>query len=189
MVESAARTDEKRKYIDAYTDPRYGMGSKRFEDASEELRNCPYRSSYLDVGCGRGEMLRYARNNLKVAYVRGVECVPELAKEFNVVEGDATDLPFDNNSFELVTMFDVLEHLLPGDDELACKELQRVGLKMVVITACNLSHIFRGVELHINRRPYDEWDGLIRQWFDEAKTVTGPIPAARFPNAVWRIAL
>jgi SAM-dependent methyltransferase len=81
----------------------------------------------LDVGCGAGGMLqalaRYGR-------VKGVDTSAELV-EFcrgrgfdDVVLGDACDLPADDRSVDLVTLFDTIEHI--PDDDRALRECRRV---------------------------------------------------------------
>ena len=98
--------------------------------------------------------------------VRGVEVVPNLIDGARVVQGEVHALPFKVAVFDVVTMFDVIEHLLPGDDELACRELARVAKRHILLTANNkTSQQAIGEELHVNRRPYEEWDGLFRGWF------------------------
>jgi ubiquinone/menaquinone biosynthesis C-methylase UbiE len=161
--ESPRRLLEQNKYKSAYQDPSYRMGTVRMEAARQDLAQM--RGSLLDVGCGRGEVLQMAlESGLKP--VMGVEVVPALCDGKVVVPGEVTDLPFKRGEFDNVTFYDVLEHLPPEDSEQACKELQRVARQFVVLTVADYSHIHKGVELHVNRRPYAEWDRLFRGWFD-----------------------
>jgi len=161
----AERANEHRKYEAAYKIPNYHMGGARMTDACAALSSLPVRGSYLDVGCGRGEMLDFAEQN-GFSSVSGVEIVPALIDGNRVVRGEVHDLPFPDLSFAVVTMFDVIEHLIPGDDELACRELDRVASRHIILTANNRpSKNAIGEELHINKRDYAEWDSLFRQWF------------------------
>lgn len=163
---SEAQLAEMHKYDQAYSAPSYRMGDLRKMEARNTLGLVKWRGSYLDVGCGRGEMLDIARD---LGFVRtlGVEVVPDLiAARRDVIYAPAWHLPFENQAFEVVTSFDVIEHILPGDDELVCRELDRVASRAIIITANNLpSRLPDGTELHVNRRPYDEWDQLFREWF------------------------
>src|SRR5262245_63959388 len=102
------------------------MGPNRFHDAIRELRALPTRLSYLDVGCGRGEMLRQAQS-LGFRLIHGLEVVPALIDNERVTYGEAYALPYDDHTWDVVVLFDVLEHLLPGDDEAACREAGRVA--------------------------------------------------------------
>ncbi len=73
----------------------------------------------LDIGCGAGNLGRTLKDVLKVDFVAGVEGEPSIAKiaEKNldkVICGDIEkiDLPFEDNSFDLILFCDVLEHLV-----------------------------------------------------------------------------
>lgn len=156
------RHSEESKYSNAYQDQGYRMGRDRMRCAEEDLRKLR-PGSLLDVGCGRGEVLRLAES---LGFtVQGVEVVDSLIDGDRVVRGQAYDLPFGDNAFEHVTMYDVMEHLLAEDAERVCRELQRVASETVTLTVSNISHIHQGVEMHITRRPYAEWDADFRRWF------------------------
>jgi ubiquinone/menaquinone biosynthesis C-methylase UbiE len=161
-----SRAEEQAKYAKCYQSSRYAMGALRMADAVKDLAALPVRGSYLDVGCGRGEMLTHAQH-MGFYPVHGVEVVPDLIDGKRVVYGEAHILPFPDKAFDVVSLFDVIEHLEPGDDEDVCREMDRVAVKHILLTANNKpSHCpVTGADLHINRRPYDEWDRLFREWF------------------------
>lgn len=152
------RSVEIAKYPLAYADPGYGMGEERRRAVECVLRGGS--GSLLDVGTGRGETLEIARR-LGYDPVKGTEVVNSLLGG-NVIYAEAHCLPFSAKAFDVVTCFDVLEHLTYGDQVYALQELCRVARDRVIVTAADYSHVFRGVELHGGRRPYDEWDLLIR---------------------------
>lgn len=188
MSIALARRTEHDKYVRAYTDGKYGMGAARMQDAVADLRALPCRGSYLDVGCGRGEMLSHARR-LGFEPVQGMEIVSAFIDGQVVLYGEVHALPFSDHSFDVVTMFDVIEHLITGDDELGCREIQRVVRKHVLITANNRhSQNSVGDDLHINKRAYDEWDTLIRRWFHPA-SVCWIKENRRYISETWRIDL
>jgi ubiquinone/menaquinone biosynthesis C-methylase UbiE len=95
----------------------------------EDLKSCQGR--VLDVGCGAGNMakaIKFYRPDLEVF---GIDISKKAAKiamndpqgvTFKV--GKVEKLPFQNNYFEAVFMFDVLEHL--DQPEEATVEVQRV---------------------------------------------------------------
>lgn len=158
------REFEHGKYKLAYQKPGYHISGPRFDDVKKDLETISVRGGFLDVGCGRGEVLDYAES-LGFSPVMGTEVIPELLSE-KVIYAEAHNLPFPDNYFEVVTMLDVIEHLIPGDDELACRELERVAKSHILITANNnTSQKAIGQELHINKRLYEEWDQLFRKWF------------------------
>ena len=74
---SDKRKNEHEKYQRAYKLPSYGMGVNRRKSAQKYLFDLPFRGSYLDVGCGRGEMLRYAES-IGFDPVTGVDVVDYL---------------------------------------------------------------------------------------------------------------
>jgi SAM-dependent methyltransferase len=168
MSLDAARRNERRKYEKIYAErPNYRMKVERMTDAVADLAALPARGGYLDVSCGRGEMLD-AAVRLGFDPVHGTEIVPSLIDGARVVRAEVQALQFSDGSFDVASMFDVIEHLVPGDDQLACLELKRVARRHVLLTANNKPSNRTGVELHINRRPYHEWDSLFREWFSGA---------------------
>lgn len=183
-----ARAAEIAKYVRSYGGlPNYRMGDRRMLDAVRELGALPCRGSYLDVSCGRGEMLAHAAR-LGFAPAQGTEVVPELVRAERVVYAEVHALPFEDASFDVVTLFDVIEHLIPGDDEAACRELARVARKHVLLTANNRPSVNpqTGDDLHINKRAYEDWDALFRGWFPGKVTWLGS--EAYFSQA-WRVDL
>lgn len=179
------RAVEHKKYVRAYTVSEYGMGQRRMADTLRDLTALP-RGSLLDVGCGRGEILDHALS-LGFGPVAGTEVVPSLIGG-RVVYGEVHALPFSARAFDVATMFDVIEHLIPGDDELACRELARVARKHILVTANNeTSQRATGEELHINRRAYEEWDALFRLWFPGS--VTWISEERQHPSQAWRVDL
>jgi SAM-dependent methyltransferase len=81
----------------------------------------------LDVGCGTGSMLTYLTSYGKAQGVDIDEEAVGYCHERGLLDvrlGVAEDLPFDDDSFELVTALDVVEHL--DDDAAALREFARV---------------------------------------------------------------
>jgi 2-polyprenyl-3-methyl-5-hydroxy-6-metoxy-1,4-benzoquinol methylase len=76
----------------------------------------------LDLGCAEGLFLRVAQQ--KGWDVSGVEVSPQaadIAKTFlpgKVFQGRLEDVPFPENDFDVITMFDVVEHLYDPVDAL-----------------------------------------------------------------------
>lgn len=166
------RAAEHAKYAEAYRDADYRIvtvkagkrRANRLDWAVHDLEALPCRGSYLDVSCGWGDVMHEAA---KMGYdpVHGTEIVKSLLKPGLVDYAEVHALPFADKFYNVVSLFDVIEHLIPGDDERACKELARVARKHVLISACNKPSHHNGIDLHINRRPYAEWDGLFNKWF------------------------
>jgi len=183
------RKREHRKYFRAYENPKYRMKAERRLDAVNDLAALPVRGSYLDVSCGQGDMLLEAEG-LGFAPVMGTEIVPSLIDGTRVVYAEVHALPFADKSIDVATMFDVIEHLIIGDDERACIELARVARRHVILTANNKPSINRATreDLHINKRPYEQWDDLFRTWFAGAR-VTWIKGERAYISEAWRIDL
>lgn len=165
-----ARQLEIDKYRMAYTDPRYAMGSKRRMAVDSVLHGLP-AGTLLDVGTGRGETLLMARAAGHVA--KGTEVVPALLRRDEVQYAEAHALPFAMDTFDYVTCFDVLEHLIEQDIRPALVEMKRVARRVCIVTAADFPHIFHGVDLHVSRRPEGDWDALIRSVWGEGVTALG----------------
>ncbi len=93
----------------------------------------------LDVGCGRGEILRHCAALGADAY--GIDYAPvavNLSRQVisavneqtpgttGVAQADAKHLPFPSAHFDRVLMFDVVEHLHPWELQAAMLEVHRV---------------------------------------------------------------
>jgi len=181
------RQTEQAKYLRLYSEPRtFRMSDRRRLESVANLAAVPWRGSLLDVGCGRGAMMAEAEI-LGFDVVVGVDVVPALADGEFVWQGEAHDLPFADNAFDVVTMYDVIEHLVPGDDEAACRELARVARHCVILTASNLPSVAKdGTNLHINIRTYAEWNLLFSEWFKPA-AVTWQSLGVNSVSESWRV--
>lgn len=161
---SQARLSEVARYARAYHHPDYRLGDRRREHITKHLDRIP-KGSLLDVSTGRGEVLGVARD-LGHDPVKGTEAVEYLCDGAHIVHALAHALPFADGAFDTVTLFDVMEHLLPEDTEPVCKELARVARHRILLTIHNGPHRYRGEELHINRRPsYEAWHSELTAHF------------------------
>jgi ubiquinone/menaquinone biosynthesis C-methylase UbiE len=181
-----ARAAEVQKYIRCYRNQGYRMGQGRKSDAIRALAAIPCRGSYLDVSTGRGEMIDIAER-MHFQPCMGTEAVEALCDGKRIVHALAHALPFGSGNVDVVTMFDVIEHLLPGDDERACLELRRVAKKHIIVAANNRESNNGKDDLHINKRPYPEWDRLFRQWFAPGKVIS--LGCRDHVSELWRIDL
>ena len=117
-------------------------------------------------------------------FVQGVEVVDYLIDGNRVVEGSAYEIPFEDKSFQVVSLFDVIEHLLPDDAEPTCKELERVAIETVFITANNRPSHHNGIDLHINRLNYETWDKFFKRVFSGKVTWLKELASK---SETWRI--
>src|SRR4030043_853994 len=96
----------------------------------------PPPAKVLEVGCGAGNVSSFLAQ--KGYAVTGCEFYTEAINmawpNFLKVEGDASNLPFEDNSFDIVGIFDAIEHF--QDDITPLKEAVRVTKRggIIVLT-------------------------------------------------------
>lgn len=102
----------------------------KYKAHADRVKEWVKEKSVLDVGAGDGLItsmlgavgIEYEAEGVRLAQEKGV----------NVIQGDAYKLPFEDNSFEAITMIDVLEHL--EDPQKALQEARRVAPVLYVNT-------------------------------------------------------
>lgn len=94
----------------------------------------------LDAGTGNGAAVRLLREYGKAAYgvelskaVLEMEC-PDLLKRRFVEPGVLSNLPYIDNSFDLVFSADVLEHVHPDEADMVVSELVRVSRRHIFLS-------------------------------------------------------
>lgn len=123
--------------------------------------------SFLDAGCGEGFVAQRVLRAVPDIELTGCdvsESALAIAAQTNprgrFVPGSVLDLPFPNQSFDVVGCFEVLEHL-PGDlPRTALTELGRVARRAVVLSvphepAFCLANVARGKNLDVRPRGSD----------------------------------
>lgn len=93
----------------------------------------------LDAGCGHGHRVLALNYHDADAYGFDLQLAIDTSpyKEFlqnKLKAGDILNIPFDNNEFDLVIVYDVLEHLEPEELDKALAELKRVCSKNIVFS-------------------------------------------------------
>lgn len=158
-------------YTKGYFEAGENSNYKGYEDspmfekwADEIIRmfNCKAKNlKVLDVGCAKGFLVKHLRDNGIDAW--GIDISPYAVESSPVKEylicGQVTDLPFEDNYFDVVTSHDVFEHLSEEDAKLAMKECLRVGRKQYHVITCT-EYDFGGDKTHINMKPESYWKDL-----------------------------
>ncbi len=88
----------------------------------------------LNVGCGPGRSSQYLSSFGEVTSIEYDKDCCEFASErtgLQIINGSITELPFQDEMFDLVCAFDVIEHV--ENDQLAVSEMKRVAKKEGVI--------------------------------------------------------
>lgn len=126
--------------------------------------------SILDAGCGEGFTMEKLSKSKIGEKLEGIEYSKEaisfgrkLFPDLKFIHGSVYELPYKNNSFDLVICTEVLEHL--EEPTRALKEILRVSKKYLIISVPNepffmLSNFLRGKNL--SRFGNDE--GHINHW-------------------------
>jgi SAM-dependent methyltransferase len=126
-----AATDN-RAYYDAFSasyDDKRSVGYHKLIDdqAAELVRRVGEGKEVLEVGCGTGLVLERAQSF--AARAKGVDLSPGMldkarSRGLDVEEADATQLPFEDESFDVAYSFKVLAHV--PDFRAALNEMARV---------------------------------------------------------------
>lgn len=104
--------------------PDYRFSNTLYESLIEEKAD--YCRIWVDIGCGKGELIQeLARNGLlSIGLDREIHPDSQVKRSFPLVKADVAFLPFINNSIGLITGNMMLEHL--PDPVSALKEMVRV---------------------------------------------------------------
>jgi SAM-dependent methyltransferase len=124
----------------------------------EQTKLRPEQANWLDVGCGAGELLRIG--SPRFAYAAGCDVSTGMMKAcegLNVVtQTDPSRLPFEDASFDLVTVVCVYHHVDPPGRPALTAEIARV-LKPGG-TACIIEHnpFNPATRIIVGRTPVDQ---------------------------------
>lgn len=112
----------------------------------------------LDISCGRGYMSRKFAELCPSAKIYGCDInIPESLKQeetenLHFVEGNATNLPFEDGYFDVVISCHTLEHIV--DAKKAYLELKRVcKKKLIIIVPCQREYHYT-MDFHVQFFPY-----------------------------------
>lgn len=132
-------------HAEDYDRGRFGNPWGRFYRAREEralrraFQHLPRHGRVLDVACGTGRVtaLLVAERFDEVVGTDVSTAMMDVARRrlpgVEFFQGDATQLPFDDQSFDAVTCVGLLMHLDPGTRLAALKELARISRGPVVV--------------------------------------------------------
>ena len=116
---------------------------KRINDIINMLP--PNMNSLLEVGCGDGRIINQLIEKYKTIY--GIDISKNALKYVKTPkkQGNIENLPFLDNSFDIVMCCEVLEHLPLSVYSKALKELERVSKKYILISVPNNENLNLGM--------------------------------------------
>lgn len=109
----------------------YAKGTK-YKDHADRVQQWVKEKKILDVGAGDGLITSMLGEGAVGIEYEDIAVKLAVEKGLNVIQGDAYKLPFEDNTFEAVTMIDVLEHFDTPD--IALQEARRVAPILYVNT-------------------------------------------------------
>lgn len=147
----------------------------------------------LDVGCGDGA-LADAMKKHKNVHFEGVDVLERESCKIPYTLYDGKLLPFEDNSFDLIQIVDVLHHV--EDIEACFKELCRVSKGLILIKdhfrnglmarktlefMDNVGNKRYGVHLPYNYLSKEEWDQLFKKFNCQKRTMEKSLRLYPFP--------
>lgn len=163
------------KFYDAYNAQYYSerITNKSKKHMMKYLKYLRKGSSLkmLDIGCGEGYYVRDAIEEGIDAYgidtsTHALENAVSEVKD-RISFGSLTKIPFGDEEFDVMTAFDVIEHIHPKDTSNAVKEIDRVlkpnGIMIITTPSTNFgSWVFDLT--HINVRPPRFWKLIFEEY-------------------------
>jgi len=105
------------------------------------LKNIPTGvKTILDIGCGNGAITNVLGQHYDVTGLDRSETALSFVKTKRV-KAEISDLPFADNSFDLVLSSEVLEHITDRDFDDSIMELKRVAKKYIMISVPNAENV------------------------------------------------
>jgi SAM-dependent methyltransferase len=117
------------------------------------------KSPILDLGCGRGDTVFLLRQNGFDA--DGIDII-ELNNGMYV--GDITDELSFKKQYKTIMCMDVIEHIEDKYTNNIFNNFKKAETQIFTIHNGSSTKYY-GKELHINRKPFKEWEKVIRQNF------------------------
>lgn len=143
----AAEYDYYRNRIEVPKEELYDpITEKRYEDLFRKIESYRKSNEILDVGCGEGHFLWVAeRMNWRCMGIDQAPYAVEICKRLglNVIQADLLKLDLKKDYYDIIAMFEVIEHLAqPKECLLKTKELLRKG-GICILTTPNFNCLTR----------------------------------------------
>ncbi|OIO40654.1 hypothetical protein AUJ10_02300 [Candidatus Pacearchaeota archaeon CG1_02_31_27] len=166
--------------------PYYPVYLEKMAFVKKILRDLDRKSKILDAGCGEGILVEELKK----------EGFDIIGLDYNysskyVKKGSIFDMPFKDETFDVILCLDVIEHLNFEEQEKTLKEINRVAKKnaLIILSIPNLAHLasrisflFLGkllrtsdIKRHKGDRPFAEYKNIIKKYF-KIKKIRGLFP-------------
>jgi len=116
---------------------RLSLSETNRERIEETVKMIPEEvNSIADIGCGSGLFLNYIKENRHIPHLIGIDFSEDAMKMLKADRkvGDITNIPLEDNSYDLVSALEVLEHLDLQEYKKAKEELARVSRRYILIS-------------------------------------------------------
>ncbi len=162
------------------------------ESLAEQLISKYGKVRFLDIGTGCGELVRVLREKGCKAYGLEISEYAVANSHGNVILGSVTDIPFKDNSFDVIHSSGLWEYLTENEIAQAVKEVYRVGKHQ----EHNIDHdgtIWDDSYKYVTWKPLGWWDEKLmppkvlvtcpvydgkeycfQKWIDNVKSLTYP---------------
>ncbi|MDD3012420.1 MAG: class I SAM-dependent methyltransferase [Candidatus Gastranaerophilales bacterium] len=123
------------------------------------IKGLNYKSKILDAGCGTGSnflmLSKFSKNITMMEYDENASKIAEQKYNCKVYKGSLpSDIPFNDNEFDLIVLLDVLEHIDNDKDALIAlkSKLKPEGYLLITVPAFNFLWSSHDESHHHKRR-------------------------------------
>ncbi len=148
---------------------------QRYKNAQliiDNIRENDESLKILEVGANAHQNLEKFLPNDDIIYL-DIELPEELKNSEKYIQGDASDMKFDDNEFDVVVALDVFEHIIPERRDAFISELYRVSKKAFIICAPFSSEEVVVAENNCNNI-FKMFFGINYIWLEEHKNLELP---------------
>ncbi len=148
---------------------KYFISSRRFQRDKNRLKELvsivkSYEpKSVLDVGCGIGNLVLSLREEGISAFgVDSAKALESFWHEDYFSFAEATKLPFEHKTFDLVVSSDFFEHIPEEDIDTVKSEMLRVGKRVIARVAYEDNITKKQALYHVTNKPKEWWENKLK---------------------------